>query len=315
MVEAAAAHHLVQRLPPVRGKLIVDQSMAALTWFRVGGPADVLFIPEDTDDLASFLANTPADIPVMAVGVGSNLLVRDGGIAGVVVRLGKGFGDIQAEEVARIRSGAGALDLALARAAADAGVAGLEFFCGIPGAVGGALRMNAGSYGTETRDVLVEATALDRRGARHVIAVKDMGLSYRKSSVPPDYIFVNALFQGEPGVGRDIRARMEKITTSREATQPIRARTGGSTFKNPDGEKAWQLIDAAGCRGITRGDAQVSALHCNFLINRGKASAADIEGLGEDMRTRVKDTSNVDLQWEIKRVGRKAKLPDGGMWP
>ncbi|MBN4046638.1 UDP-N-acetylmuramate dehydrogenase [bacterium AH-315-P15] len=305
MAEAAAAQSLLERLPPVRGRFIADQSMAALTWFRVGGLADVLFIPEDAADLAHFLEATPEDIPVMAVGVGSNLLVRDGGIAGVVVRQGKGLANIASEEGARIRVGAGALDLALAKAAAGAGVAGLEFYCGIPGSVGGALRMNAGSYGTETCDVLVEAVALDRHGVRHTIPVKDMGFAYRKSSVPPDYIFVEALFQGEPGNADEICMRMEQVTSSREATQPIRERTGGSTFKNPDGEKAWQLIDAAGCRGLSRGDAQVSALHCNFLINRGKASAADLEGLGEDMRKRVKDNSNVDLHWEIKRVGRK----------
>lgn len=296
----------MDRLPGVRGKLIENQSMAALTWFRVGGPADVVFIPEDEDDLAVFLAGTPRDIPVMAVGVGSNLLVREGGIPGVVVRLGKGFGQIAAEGGARLRAGAAALDVAVAKKAAEAGIAGLEFYVGIPGSIGGALRMNAGSYGTETKDVLVEAVALDRQGKRRVIPVADMGYSYRHSGAPEDYIFTEALYQGAPGVPEEIRVRMDEITSSREATQPIREKTGGSTFKNPEGHRAWQLIDAAGGRGLIRGEAQFSPLHCNFMINRGKASACDLEELGEEVRGRVKETAGIELQWEIKRVGRKA---------
>lgn len=306
MAEAATSAELIDRLPKVRGKLIPNQPMAALTWFRVGGPADVVFIPEDEADLAAFLKAAPDDVPVMVVGVGSNLLVRDGGIQGVVIRLGKGFAHIEAEEGNRMRAGAAALDVAVAKAAAEAGVAGLEFYVGIPGSIGGALRMNAGSYGTETCDVLVEARALDRRGNVHTIPVTEMGYTYRHSTAPEDLIFVEAIFQGRPGEPETIRTRMNEITSSREATQPIREKTGGSTFKNPEGHKSWQLIDAAGGRGLTRGDAQFSELHCNFLINRGSATAADLETLGEDIRAKVKAQSGIDLHWEIKRIGRKA---------
>jgi len=306
MAEAVTNGSVMERLPKVRGRLIASQLMAALTWFRVGGPVDVVFIPEDEEDLAQFLANTPDDIPIMPVGVGSNLLVRDGGVAGVVVRLGKGFAEISAEDDHRVRAGAGVLDVTLAKAAAKAGVAGLEFYVGIPGAIGGALRMNAGSYGTETCDVLVEARALDRQGKRHVIPVAEMGYAYRSSKAPKDYIFIEALFQGKPGRSEDIRVRMDEITSSREETQPIRERTGGSTFKNPEGGKAWALIDAAGGRGLSHGDAQMSPLHCNFMINRGAATADDLEGLGEEVRARVLKTSGVELQWEIKRIGRKS---------
>ncbi len=306
MAEAATSSDLMDRLPKVRGKLIPNQPMAALTWFRVGGPADVVFIPEDEDDLAAFLKATPDDVPVMVVGVGSNLLVRDGGIPGVVIRLGKSFARITAEVGGRIRAGAAALDVAVAKAAAEAGVAGLEFYVGIPGSIGGALRMNAGSYGTETCDVLVEARALDRRGNVHTIPVNQMGYTYRHSTAPDDLIFVEALYQGQPGEPETIRTRMNEITSSREATQPIREKTGGSTFKNPEGAKSWQLIDAAGGRGLVRGDAQFSELHCNFLINRGNATAADLETLGEDIRAEVKAQSGIDLHWEIKRIGRKS---------
>ena len=301
-----ASGDLLDRLPNVRGRLIPNQPMAQLTWFRVGGPADLVFIPEDQDDLAAFLKGTPEDVPVLAVGVGSNLLVRDGGVQGVVIRLGKVFAKTEAEDESRIRAGAGALDVAVAKAAATAGIGGLEFFIGIPGSIGGALRMNAGSYGSETKDVLVEATALDRQGNIHVIPLKDMGFSYRKSRAPEGLIFTGGLFQGTPGIPEDIRTRMNEITSSREATQPIREKTGGSTFKNPDGQKSWQLIDGAGCRGMVHGDAQVSPMHCNFLINRGKATADDLESLGEEMRRKVLETSGVELEWEIKRIGRKA---------
>jgi UDP-N-acetylmuramate dehydrogenase len=277
--------------------------MTQLTWFRAGGPAQVLFMPEDEDDLAYFLAHLPAEIPVTAIGLGSNLIVRDGGVPGVVIRLGRGFNDIVVEEGARIRAGAGVPDVKVARAAQDAGVAGLAFLRGIPGAIGGALRMNGGAYGRETKDVLIEARALDRQGRVHVLSNADMHYTYRRCGAPEDFIFTQALFQGEPGDRTAIAAEMEQITESREATQPIKSRTGGSTFKNPPGQKAWQLIDAAGCRGLRIGGAQVSEMHCNFLINTGEASAADIETLGETVRRRVKENSGVDLEWEIKRIG------------
>ena len=301
-----ASGDLLDRLPNVRGRFIPNQPMAQLTWFRVGGPADVVFIPEDEADLAAFLKGTPEDVPILPVGVGSNLLVREGGVQGVVIRLGKAFAKAEAEDQSRIRAGAGALDVAVAKAAAKAGIGGLEFFIGIPGSIGGALRMNAGSYGTETKDVLVEARALDRQGNTHVIPLKDMGFTYRKSDVPEGLTFTGGLFQGTPGIPEDIRTRMDEITSSREATQPIREKTGGSTFKNPEGQKSWQLIDGAGCRGMVHGDAQVSPMHCNFLINRGKATADDLESLGEEMRRKVLETSGVELEWEIKRIGRKA---------
>ncbi|MFP4003222.1 MAG: UDP-N-acetylmuramate dehydrogenase [Alphaproteobacteria bacterium] len=306
---AAIDISVLERLPEVRGNLRAGAALAPVTWFRVGGPADVLFLPKDTDDLAHFLQGTPADIPVTVVGVGSNLLVRDGGIPGVVIRLARGFADISIEEGNRVRAGTAALDVAVAKAAAEAGLEGLEFYRGIPGSIGGALRMNAGAYGGETKDVLVEAVALDRQGERHVLTVDDMGYAYRHSAAPDDLIFVEAVFQARPGNRDEILARMENITSSREATQPIRTRTGGSTFKNPDpeqsgGRKAWQLIDAAGCRGLTRGGAQVSELHCNFLVNHGRATAADLEALGEEVRRRVEETSGVRLEWEIRRLGR-----------
>lgn len=300
---------LSARLPDVGGTYRPGAALAPITWFRVGGPADVLYMPRDAEELAIFLQETPADIPVTAVGVGSNLLVRDGGVEGVVVRLGKGFAQIRVEEGNRVRAGAAALDVAVAKAAGEAGLAGLEFYRGIPGSIGGALRMNAGAYGGETRDVLVEAVALDRKGLRHVFSVDELGYAYRHCSLPEDFIFVEAVFQARPGEREAIMARMAEITSSREATQPVRTRTGGSTFKNPDpersgGRKAWQLIDAAGCRGLTRGQAQVSEMHCNFLVNLGAATAADLESLGEDVRRRVEETSGIVLEWEIRRMGR-----------
>ncbi len=306
MSAAVAASRLVDRLPSVRGRLTPEQPLSALTWFRVGGPAEVLFVPADEADLSTFLQALPSDIPVTVAGVGSNLLVRDGGIDGVVIRLGKGFATISQEPGNKLRAGVAALDAMVAKAAAKAGVAGLEFYRGIPGSIGGALRMNAGCYGRETKDVLVEAVVLDRQGNRHVIPAQEMGFSYRHTSVPPDFIFIEALFQGAAGDPIEITARMDEITRSRESTQPIRERTGGSTFRNPDGFKAWQLIDAAGGRGARRGGAQVSELHCNFLINKGGATAADLEGLGEDMRARVREQSGVELQWEIKRIGKES---------
>jgi UDP-N-acetylmuramate dehydrogenase len=290
------------RLPQLRGRLLANQSLAELTWFRVGGPAQVLFVPEDEADLAYALGRLPRDLPVTVVGLGSNLIVRDGGVPGVVIRLGRGFSDI-AVEGTRLRVGAAVPDVRVARAAQEAGLAGLAFMRGIPGAIGGALRMNGGAYGRETKDVLVEARGVDRSSAVRGFTNMEMGFSYRHCGVADDIVFTRALFQGEPGDPQKIAAEMEAITEAREATQPVKSRTGGSTFKNPPGAKAWQLIDAAGCRGLKHGDAQVSELHCNFLINLGNASAADIETLGETVRARVKDTSGVDLEWEIKRIG------------
>jgi len=290
-------------MPDLRGRLVPDQPLAEFTWFRVGGPAQLLFMPEDEQDLSYFLAHLPAEIPVTVIGLGSNLIVRDGGVPGVVIRLGRGFSNVTAEEGARIRAGAAVPDVKVARTAQDAAIAGLSFLRGIPGAIGGALRMNGGAYGGETKDVLVAARGVDRSGLTCIFNNGEMRYSYRDCGVPQDVIFTEALFQGRPGDPAVIAAEMDKITESRETTQPIKSRTGGSTFKNPPGHKAWQLIDAAGCRGLTVGAAQVSELHCNFLINRGGASAADIETLGETVRSRVRETSGVELEWEIKRIG------------
>ena len=294
---------LKRNMPDVRGRLLPNQSLAELTWFRVGGPAQVLFMPEDEADLAYFLEHLPAEIPVTVIGLGSNLIVRDGGVPGVVIRLGRGFAEVRVEEDSRIRSGTAVPDVKVSRAAQEAAIAGLAFFRGIPGAVGGALRMNGGAYGRETKDALIEARGVDRAGRVRVFSNGDMHYTYRHCGAPEDIIFTEALFQGAPGDPVAIAAEMDKITESREATQPIKSRTGGSTFKNPPGHKAWQLIDAAGCRGFKIGDAQVSQMHCNFLINLGSASAADIETLGEAVRKRVKENSGTELKWEIKRIG------------
>jgi UDP-N-acetylmuramate dehydrogenase len=271
-------------------------------WFRAGGPAEILFRPADAEDLATFLFAKPADVRVNVIGVGSNLLVRDGGIPGVVVRLPGAFGKVTVDGT-WIAAGAAALDANVARIAADAGIAGLEFLRGIPGTIGGALRMNAGCYGREIKDIFVEALAIDARGNKITLKPADMAFVYRKAQVPDDLIFVSAVFEGSRDDPSAIRARMNKLVEDREASQPVKTRTGGSTFKNPPGQKAWQLIDQAGCRGLKRGQAQVSEMHCNFLINLADASAADIEGLGEEVRSRVKDKSGVELEWEIKRVG------------
>jgi UDP-N-acetylmuramate dehydrogenase len=262
-------------------------------------------MPEDEDDLAGLLAALPADIPVTVIGLGSNLIVRDGGVEGVVVRLGRGFSEIAIDGVA-VQAGAAVPDVKVARAAQEAGIAGLSFLRGIPGAIGGALRMNGGAYGRETKDALVEARAVDRSGRVHLMSNAEMGFGYRHCSAPADYIFTQALFRGERGDPAAIVAEMDKITESREATQPIKSRTGGSTFKNPPGHKAWQLIDAAGCRGLRVGGAQVSELHTNFLLNLGTATAADIETLGETVRRRVLENSGVGLEWEIRRIGTAA---------
>lgn len=291
--------------PELRGRLLANHEMAGLTWFRVGGPAQVLFTPADEQDLAYLLAHLPADIPVTVVGLGSNLIVRDGGIPGLVIRLGgKAFGEIKLEEGDRLRAGTSVPDVKVARAAADASLDGLAFYRGIPGCIGGALRMNAGAHGGETTDVLVEARGVTRKGEVVTLSHADMGFTYRNSAVSTaEIIFTSALFQGRPGDQQAILAEMDRVTSAREAAQPIKERTGGSTFKNPDGGKAWQLIDAAGCRGLRVGGAQVSEMHCNFLINTGGATAADIESLGEEVRRRVKDKSGHELHWEIKRLG------------
>jgi len=290
-------------MPSLRGRLLANQSLAELTWFRVGGPAQVLFMPEGESDLAYFVSHLSSDIPVAVIGLGSNLIVRDGGVAGAVIRLGRGFSDIAIEPGARVRAGTAVPDVRVAKVAQEAAIAGLAFLRGIPGAVGGALRMNGGAYGSETKDILVEARGVDRAGKVRVFANADMHYTYRHCGAPEDVVFTQALFQGRPGDAAAIAAEMDKITESREATQPVKSRTGGSTFKNPPGHKAWQLIDAAGCRGLVVGDAQVSAMHCNFLINRGNASAADIEALGEEVRRRVREASGVELEWEIERIG------------
>jgi UDP-N-acetylmuramate dehydrogenase len=297
------AADLKARLPQLRGRLMSNQPLAELTWFRVGGPAQVLFMPEDEADLAYFLGQLPAEIPVTVVGLGSNLIVRDGGVPGVVIRLGRRFGEVKVEEGTRIRAGTAVPDVKVSRAAQEAAITGLAFFRGIPGAIGGALRMNGGAYGRETKDALIEARGVDRQGRVRVFANADMHYTYRHCGAPDDVIFTQALFQGAPGDPATIAAEMEKITESREATQPIKSRTGGSTFKNPPGHKAWQLIDAAGCRGLKHGGAQVSEMHCNFLINLGSATAADIEALGETVRRRVMENSGIELEWEIKRIG------------
>ncbi|MEM1200315.1 MAG: UDP-N-acetylmuramate dehydrogenase [Pseudomonadota bacterium] len=297
---------LFDSLPPVRGRLRPNVEMATLTWFKVGGPADAVFAPADEDDLAEFLAALPESVPVYPVGIGSNLLVRDGGIEGVVIRLGREFGTITIEDGFKIRAGAAAPDVRVAGAALEAGIGGLTFLRGIPGTIGGALRMNGGAYGQETKDVLIEARAVDRQGNRHVLSVDEMNYSYRHCGAPEDLIFTSALLQGEKGIAEEISAAMDAITEAREASQPIKSRTGGSTFKNPEGHKAWQLIDGAGMRGFRVGPAQVSEKHCNFLINEGGATAAQIEELGETVRAKVKETSGVELDWEIKRIGRSA---------
>jgi UDP-N-acetylmuramate dehydrogenase len=294
---------LLFRLPVVRGRAEPMASLADLTWFRVGGPAEVLFTPADEADLADFLRGTASDIPITVIGVGSNLLVRDGGVPGVVIRLGRGFSGLKIEGGHRLRVGTAVPDVKAARFAAEHSIDSLTFLRGIPGTIGGALRMNGGAYGGETKDVLVEARAVDRSGNISVLNNADMHYRYRHCGAPEDLIFTEALLQGKPGEASAIAAAMDKITSRREATQPVKSRTGGSTFKNPPGLKSWQLIDAAGMRGFGVGGAKVSELHCNFLINEGNATAADIETLGETVRGKVKDTLGVDLEWEIKRIG------------
>jgi UDP-N-acetylmuramate dehydrogenase len=293
---------LKAQMPELRGRLLANQPLSTVSWFRTGGPAQAFYMPEDETDLSYFLKNLPADVPLTVIGASSNLIIRDGGVPGVVVRLGRGFNAVTIEDGHRVRAGTAMLDVMVARAAQAAGVAGLAFLSGIPGSIGGALRMNGGAYGGETRDILIEARGVDRAGTVRTYANGDMGFAYRHSSVPDDVIFTQALFQGRAGDPEAIAAEMAEIRKKREASQP-RNKTCGSTFKNPPGQKAWQLIDAAGCRGLTVGGAQVSDLHCNFLLNLGNASAKDIETLGETVRERVKAQSGVELEWEIKRIG------------
>ena len=302
---ARQAQDLIERLPPVRGRLTAEAPLAPVTWFRVGGAAEVMFRPADAEDLAEFLAKRPPEVPVTVIGVASNLLVRDGGVEGVVVRLGRGFAAVEISG-ARVTAGAGVLDLNVAITARAAGVGGLEFLSGIPGSIGGALRMNAGAYGREIKDVLESAAALDNAGVRHELSLGEMGLGYRHCGVPEDWIFLGVTLRGQEADRDAIQRRMAEIQSEREASQPIRARTGGSTFANPPGHKAWELIDATGCRGLRRGGAMVSEKHTNFLINTGAATAADIEGLGEEVRRRVFEKFGVRLDWEIRRIGRPA---------
>ncbi len=294
-------------LPQLRGRLKVNALMSEITWFRVGGPAQLLFTPQDEDDLAYFMKNRPADLPetlpITVIGLGSNLLVRDGGIPGIVIRLGRGFNQIEPLDGHKIRVGTAVPDMKLARAAAEHGVAGLSFYRGIPGSIGGALRMNAGAHGGETCDFLVEARAVDYEGNIHTFSAKDMGHSYRHCDLPYNFVFTSAVFQGKPGEREQIEADNQEVVDYREEKQPVKERTGGSTFKNPPGASSWKLIDEAGCRGLAIGGARVSTKHCNFLINEGEASGTDIERLGETVRKRVYETSGVRLEWEIKRLG------------
>ena len=298
--------HLIERLPKVSGRLEADVPLARFTWFKVGGPAEVLFRPADAEDLALFLAATPGDIPITIFGNASNLLVRDGGVAGVVIRLGSNFSAVTVE-CAVIEAGAGAAGLMVARRALDAGLTGLEFLSGIPGTVGGAVAMNAGAYGTEIGDVFDSAEVIDRSGCRRTLRLPDMAFAYRHAAIDPNAMVTSARLRARPGEADEIDRRMEEIRVARETSQPVRTPTGGSTFKNPTDHYAWELIDAARCRGLKRGGAMVSELHCNFLINTGDASAADLEGLGEEVRRRVREHSGVILEWEIRRIGFAAE--------
>jgi UDP-N-acetylmuramate dehydrogenase len=307
------ADELRTLLPDLRGRIVANAPLADITWFRVGGPAEVLFTAADEDDLAYFLSRVPEEVPVFTIALCSNLLVRDGGVRGVVIRLGRGFNAIEVLDGFRLSAGTAVPDVRVARAAADAGIAGLSFYRGIPGSIGGALRMNAGAHGSETKDVLISARAVDRQGRLHELALADMGFSYRRSAVPPDWVFTKAVFQGTPGEPEEIRRSMDEVAAYREKHQPIKERTGGSTFKNPPDNSAWKLIDAAGCRGLRVGGAMVSEMHCNFLINDQKAAAEDIECLGETVRARVKATSGIELTWEIVRIGEP--LPGRAIGP
>jgi len=296
---------LLDRLPKVRGSLRADVPLAPFTWLRVGGAAEALFIPKDEADLAHFLSSTPDDIPVQILGVASNTLVRDGGVKGVVIRLGPAFGNVSTDGL-RVTAGAAVLDKTVAKKAATAGIAGLEFYAGVPGTIGGALRMNAGCYGSETKDILQSVVAIDRTGRRQLMSLEDMQYSYRHCGAAKDLIFTEAVFEGTPDTPSAILARMDDITAKREGSQPIREKTGGSTFKNPEGHSSWKLIDEAGCRGLRVGGAQMSEQHCNFMINADGATAEDLEKLGETVRARVLETQGVELQWEVRRIGERA---------
>jgi len=309
MMAAPNSPHLMAALPPLRGRVQADAPLAPATWFRVGGPAEVLVRPATTADLVALLAGLPNEIPLTVIGAASNLIVRDGGIGGVVVRLARGFGDI-AVEADGVVAGAAALDATVAEHAAAAGLAGLEFLSGVPGSVGGAVAMNAGAYGGDVAGCLDWADLVMRSGEMVRLNAAALDFAYRHAAVPPGAVVVRARFRAHPGDGRSIAARMAEIRTSREATQPTRARTGGSTFRNPPDMKAWELIDGAGCRGLVRGGAEVSDKHCNFLLNIGGATAADLEGLGEEVRRRVYAASGVSLQWEIRRIGIPAGRPE-----
>jgi UDP-N-acetylmuramate dehydrogenase len=304
------ADMLLSRLPPVRGRLTANEPLAQSTWFRVGGPAEVLFKPADADDLAQFLKNAPRDIPVTVLGVASNIIIRDGGIPGVVIKLGREFADMRMENETDFYIGAAALDINAALFAQKHAVSGLEFLSGIPGTIGGALRMNAGCYGVEMRDILVQAVAIDRAGNKHMATATDMNMQYRHTNAPDDWIFIGAVLRGKAGDAAAIKAHMDEIKAKREASQPIREKTGGSTFANPERDvpgtgSAWQAVDKAGCRGLTVGGAQMSSMHANFMINTGNATAADLENLGDLVRKTVKEKINIDLRWEIKRIGVK----------
>ncbi len=305
------AESLARRLPQVRGRIAIEAPLAPITWFRVGGPAEILFAPADEEDLSAFLANLPEDIAVTVIGIGSNLLVRDYGVAGVVIRLGRGFAGLSIEDEIFVRVGTSVPDRKLAAFGFRNQIGGFSFYHGIPGSIGGALRMNAGANGMETRERLVQARGVDRAGRVHVFTNERMGFSYRHSSVPDDVVLTSALFKGEKSNPDTIRAAMDEVQDHRERAQPTRECTGGSTFKNPEDNSAWRLIDAAGCRGLTRGGAQVSQKHCNFLINTGDATAADLEGLGETVCRRVFETSSVKLEWEIRRIGTGPEVKAG----
>lgn len=294
---------LIDQMPTVRGSLKANVPLAPYSWLRVGGPADVFFMPKDEADLALFLSSIDPSIPVAVLGVASNTLVRDGGIEGIVIRLSQAFGTVSTDGL-RVTAGAAALDARVAKTAASAGISGLEFYAGVPGTIGGALRMNAGCYGAETRDVLVEVVVIDRRGRRVILSNDDMNYSYRKSGASPDLIFTSATFKGTADKPEAIQARIDEITRKRECSQPIRSKTGGSTFKNPDGHSAWKVIDAAGMRGFRVGGAQMSEQHCNFMINADNATAADLETLGETVRAKVLETQGLSLDWEVRRIGR-----------
>jgi UDP-N-acetylmuramate dehydrogenase len=296
---------IVETMPHLKGRLIEGAPLARLSWFRTGGPADLLFEPTDEADLIEFLRHLPGSVPITVIGVGSNLLVRDGGVEGVVIRLGRGFAGIETRANI-VKAGAAAMDVHVARFCADKALTGLEFLVGVPGTIGGAVKMNAGAYGRAISDVFEHAHAVDRLGHVHEFTSADLKFSYRKSAITDDMIILSASFKVSPGDVNGIKARMNEITTSRQDSQPIGTRTGGSTFKNPDGYKAWELIDQAGCRGMRIGDAQISEKHCNFLINHGDANAADIEALGEKVRIAVKEETGVELEWEVRRIGRSA---------